>query len=250
MAKANEAAVENETQAEPEAPEATADSSTDEAAPQKPAKTVPLEEHTALRKRAQEAEARAEKLRIENEVIRRQGQSVLPRTEEPEPELTDDDIWKGGGPAKYINETRARAKKDIAAAAAKAAFEARAALSEDAAEERWPDYLEKRAYWFDHATVADRQQMEQERNPAKFVYNWAKNRIDPPKSKDEEKAALKAEILAELKESGVEIPAQEEKPKKPILKSIAGNRNAKGDTVQVRNLTAIEGARKALHGKF
>ena len=252
MAKAVEAAEDTTVETETAATEATAEATTaEESAPQKPAKTVPLEEHTALRKKKQEAEAERERLRIELEVLRRQQtQQVVPHPDEVEADLTDDDIWKNGGPAKYINETRKRAREEAKREAAKAAFEARAQLSESIAEDKWPDYLEKRAYWFEHATMADRQQMEQDRNPAKFVYDWAKNKIEPPKSKDEERAALKAEILAELKESGVEIPAQEEPHKKPILRSIAGNRNAKGDTVQVRSLSAVEAARKAQHGKF
>ena len=218
----------------------------------KKARTVPLDEHLALRKRAQEAEAERDRMRIEAEVLRRQAPVAKPAPQ-VEPELTDDELWKSGGPAKYINQNRTEARKMAEDRANEAEFNARATLSEDLAEDKWPDYAAKKAYWFQNATMADVQQMRQAKNPAKFVYNWAKTKVEPAKSDEEREAEITASVIEKLRAKGVEIPEDEESEtpkKKPTLKSIAGNRNAQGETTQVRNLTAVEAARNVQHRKF
>ena len=224
----------------------------EEEKPAKRPKTVPLQEHISLRKRAQDAEAERDRLRIEAEVLRRQSPVAKPAPQ-VEPELTDDELWKSGGPAKYINQNRTEARKMAEDRANEAEFNARATLSEDLAEDKWPDYAAKKAYWFQNATMADVQQMRQAKNPAKFVYNWAKTKVEPAKSDEEREAEITASVIEKLRAKGVEIPEDEESEtpkKKPTLKSIAGNRNAQGETTQVRNLTAVEAARKVQHRKF
>ena len=232
--------------------ETVADETTPESQPKpKKARTVPLDEHLALRKRAQEAEAERDRMRIEAEVLRRQ--APAPKPQQTEVELTDDELWKSGGPAKYINQNRVEARKTAEEKAAEAEFNARATLSEDLAEDKWPDYATKKAHWFQNSTMADVQQMRQAKNPAKFVYNWAKDRLEPRKSDADREAEITASVIEKLRAKGVDIPEDEESEtpkKKPTLKSIAGNRNAQGETTQARNLTAIEAARKIQHGKF
>jgi hypothetical protein len=143
------------------------------------------------------------------------------------------------GPAKYIqSESRKIADQ--------AAFDARVALSIDLAEEKYEDWAEKSQYWREHHTIADEQAIRSQGNPAKWAYQWAKSRMEPPKSAEEQRAELKAEILEELRESGVDVPAPKEKPKKHVPETIAGKRSAWGTTVQSVPQTAVDMARAGL----
>ena len=201
--------------------------------PKAKGKTIPYERFQAENRKRQELERKVERLSGQIEAIN-QRPSIGPK----EPELSDDEVWKQG-PAKYIHATA----KQIAE---QAAFDARVALSIDAAEEKYEDWAEKSAYWREHHTVADEQAIRSQNNPAKWAYNWAKTRMEPPKSEEERYEEMKAKILADLRDEGVEVPAPKEKPKKHIPDTIAGKRSAGGSTVQSVPQTAVDMARAAL----
>ena len=232
-------ALEPQVDEEPEAIAATADTETEEQA-QKPARTVPLEELRAERKKRQELAAELERTRGENAAYQRQLQTPAAKTTEKEPD--DAEVW-AEGPAKYI-------AKRLHTVRQEAEFNATVKASRAYARRTYKDFAEKEAYFLANAPLSERNALVSEDDPCERVYHWAKSKLEPAKSADEMRAELKAEILAELKESGVEVPAADEKPKKPVPKTLAGDRPGGRESARTPPQTAVDMARAAQHKKF